>query len=169
MADNVTIEGLDEVIESLECCLSDDKLKPALEKACLLVERRAKQLAPKEDGNLRRSITSKVNDDAGLYGIVYTPLFYAPYVEYGTGLFAENGNGRKEVPWVYVEGSHNKHTKKKTYTEDEAESVAAYLQSKGLNAVVTYGKEPQPYLRPALNENREKIKRLLKEGVLSND
>jgi hypothetical protein len=48
---------------------------------------------------LRQSITSTVKD---LEGIVYTPLEYAPYVEYGTGLFAENG-GRTDVPWCYMD------------------------------------------------------------------
>jgi len=52
------------------------------------VEAEAKKNAPKGTGELRRSITSRVEDDKG---IVYTPLEYAPYVEYGTGLFAENG------------------------------------------------------------------------------
>ncbi|WP_299043873.1 hypothetical protein [uncultured Campylobacter sp.] len=35
-----------------------------------------------------------------MVGVVYTPLEYAPYVEYGTGLFAVEG-GRADVPWSY--------------------------------------------------------------------
>ena len=30
-----------------------------------------------------------------------TKIPYGVYVELGTGLFAENGNGRTEVPWRY--------------------------------------------------------------------
>ena len=109
----------------------------------MLVERSAKQKAPKGDGALRRSITSEVRQDTTeLYGIVFTPLEYAPYVEYGTGLFAEDG-GRQEVPWHYQDDSGEWHS--------------------------TSGMKPQPYLRPALNENRENIKRLLLEGVMNND
>lgn len=93
-------------------------------------------------GALRRSITSKVevNGD-NVTGVVYTPLEYAPYVEYGTGLFAEEG-GRKDVPWHYQDDKGNWHT--------------------------TSGQKPQPFMRPALDENREEIKRLIKEGM-SND
>ena len=143
MASNITIEGLDNITENLDSCLDDAKMKQALKKACLLVERSAKQKAPKGDGELRRSITSEVKDNGGdLYGVVFTPLEYAPYVEYGTGLFAEKG-GRQDVPWNYQDDKGQWHS--------------------------TSGMKPQPYLRPALNENRENIKRLLKEGVLNNN
>lgn len=170
MANNVTIEGLEEVVESLESRLSDAEMKKALKKACLVVERSAKQKAPKGDsGNLRDSISSKVVDDStGLYGLVYTPLEYAPYVEYGTGLFAEKG-GRKDVPWVYVEGSTSDKKSTKSYTDEEADAAVAYLRSKGLKAFKTSGQQPEPFLRPALDENREEIKRILKEGVIKKD
>jgi HK97 gp10 family phage protein len=104
-----------------------------------LVEAAAKQKAPKGNGELRRSITSKIEADGdSIKGIVFTPLLYAPYVEYGTGLFAEGGNGRKDVPWSYKDDEGNWHS--------------------------TSGMPPRPYLRPALNENREKIVNILKEG-----
>ena len=112
-------------------------------KACTLVERAAKQKAPKDNGELRRSITSKVEQDGNdVKGIVFTPLEYAPYVEFGTGLFAEEG-GRTNVPWCYQDDKGEWHS--------------------------TSGMHPQPYMRPALNENREQIKRILKEGILKND
>lgn len=139
---NITFEGLDEVLRSFEELADEDKLKQALGKACALVERSAKQKAPKDTGALRRSITSKVERNQGaLQGIVFTPLEYAPYVEYGTGLFAEEG-GRRDVPWNYQDDQGEWHS--------------------------TRGQKPQPYMRPALDENREEILRILKEG-LSND
>ena len=61
-------------------------------------------------------------------------------VEYGTGLFAENG-GRKNVPWRYKDDEGNWHS--------------------------TSGQHPQPYMRPALNENREEILRILKDAIAS--
>ena len=98
-----------------------------------------KQIAPKDTGQLRNSITSKVErDGTDVVGVVFTPKEYAPYVEYGTGLFAEKG-GRKDVPWVYVDDKGKGHT--------------------------TSGQKPHPYLRPALNENRDKIIRILEESV----
>lgn len=137
---NIRIEGIDEVLESFESLANVNDLERALGQACALVERSAKQNAPKGTGELRRSITSKVvRDGDELVGIVYTPLEYAPYIEFGTGLFAEEGNGRKDVPWHYQ--------------DDEGEWHS------------TSGQHPRPYLRPALDENREQIKRLLEEAI----
>ena len=127
------IKGLDEVLDRLDGLLDNSKLQAALGKACALVERSAKQKAPKGNGELRRSITSKVEGSAG---IVFTPLEYAPYVEYGTGLFAEEG-GRLDVPWNYQDDKGDWHR--------------------------TSGQHPQPFMRPALDENREQIKRIIKE------
>lgn len=131
---SVKFNGIEKLIERFTS-MAELELQNGLKEACALVERSAKQKAPKNNGELRRSITSKVE---GLKGIVYTPLEYAPYVEYGTGLFAEEG-GRKDVPW--------------NYQDDEGEWHS------------TSGMKPSPYMRPALNENREEIIRILKGGV----
>lgn len=140
---DIRIEGLEEVFETLDSLVDDQKLNIAVGKACALVERSAKQNAPKGTGELRRSITSKVEKNGSdIIGTVFTPLEYAPYVEFGTGLFAENG-GRKDVPW--------------NYQDDEGEWHS------------TSGMKPQPYMRPALNENREQIKRILGEAIVTND
>lgn len=156
------VEGLDELITKLDTMLSDEEVNKALGKACAIVERSARQKAPKDDGELRRSIKSRVENKEG---IVYTAYEIAPYIEYGTGLYAENGNGRKEVPWVYVEGSVNPNPVKKTYTEEEADAAVAYLQSEGLDARKTYGRHPEPFMRPALYENKQKIMEQLKGGI----
>ena len=141
MANDVRIEGVDSIVERIENISDADQIKLALGRACALVERAAKEKAPKGTGELRRSITSKIEDLGGeLVGVVYTPLEYAPYVEFGTGLFAENG-GRQDVPWNYKDDEGNWHS--------------------------TSGMPPSPYLRPALDENREEIIRILKEGMLN--
>lgn len=134
---NIEFEGADKLIARLDKMSDEATLRKNLEKAALLVERSAKQKAPKDTGALRRSITSKVE---GLEGIIYTPLEYAPYIEYGTGLFAE-GNGRKDVPWNYQDDKGNWHS--------------------------TSGLKPHPYMRPSLDENRQKILDILKEGVVN--
>ena len=100
----ITVKGADKILRKLEKKGNPEQTQAALGKACALVERAAKQNAPKGNGDLRRSITSKViPDGAGYAGIIFTPLEYAPYVEYGTGLFAEGGNGRQDVPWCYYD------------------------------------------------------------------
>ena len=130
----IEFSGLEGVLERLEGLADVAEVQAALNKACLLVETEAVKKAPKVDGILRQSITSRVD---GLKGIVFSPLEYAPYVEYGTGLFATGtGGGRKDVPWVYRD-------------EKTGEFIA------------TSGQKPQPYMRPALDENKEKILELL--------
>lgn len=161
---NIELQGLDEVLASIDSIGDIAKAENALGKACALVERAAKQKAPKGNGDLQRSITSRID---GLIGEVYTPLEYAPYVEFGTGIFAEDGKGRQNVPWVYVEGSTRKSTSSKTYTPAEAEAAVEYLRSKGLEAYMTYGRHPHPYMRPALYENEEEIKQILLEGLMN--
>lgn len=137
---SVRFEGMDEVLQSLEDLASIQDLTRKMNRACALVERSAKQKAPKDTGALRRSITSKVDTDpdGNVIGTVFTPLEYAPYVEYGTGLFAEEG-GRLDVPWNYQSDDGTWHS--------------------------TSGQHPQPYMRPALDENRDKITRMFKGGT----
>lgn len=132
----VEVENMEEVLDSV---IDENELTRAIGRACALVERKAKEKAPKDTGALRRSITSEVVQEGGeIVGHVFTPLEYAPYVEYGTGLFAESGNGRKDVPWSYQDDQGNWHS--------------------------TSGQHPQPFMRPALNESREEILRILKEA-----
>lgn len=138
---SIEFEGINELLQSLGELQNLSGLESGLKKSCAIVERSAKQKAPKGNGELRRSITSEVKQSGdNLQGEVFTPLLYAPYVEFGTGLFAEE-QGRKDVPWNYQDEEGNWHS--------------------------TSGMKPQPYLRPALNENREEILRLLKEGLVN--
>ena len=135
----INLEGIDNLLDRLEQLTDVMELTQAMGKACALVEASAKRAAPKDTGELRRSITSKVEERNGeITGIVFTPLEYAPYVEYGTGLFAESG-GRSDVPWCYQDDKGEWHT--------------------------TSGQKPHPFMRPALNENREQIIRMIKEGI----
>ena len=73
----IKFEGLEDVLERLDSIGDVENYQSALQKACLLVETEAVKTAPKDDGTLRNSITSKVE---GLTGVVYTPLEYAPYI-----------------------------------------------------------------------------------------
>jgi len=133
------MNGLNGILDSLDSMANMENVEGALSKACMLVERSAKQKAPKGNGELRRSITSRIeSNETETVGVVFTPLEYAPYVEYGTGLFAEDG-GRLDVPWNYKDDEGNWHS--------------------------TSGMKPQPFLRPAFNENKEAILRILQEGI----
>lgn len=160
------LQGIDGILERLDGIASPEKMRQCITKACMLVERQAKinaQALSEGDGTLAGSIASRIDD---LSGEVYTPLFYAPYVEFGTGIEAEGGKGRQDVPWVYVEHSGREGGAQKSYTEQEARQTVAYLREKGLEAHMTYGQKPQPFMRPALDNNRDKITEILKGGLL---
>ena len=140
MAD-IEFEGLDKIIAKLDKMQDTSTIVSAMQDACDLVEGSAKDKAPKDTGALRRSITNRIEVVGNeVSGIVFTPLEYAPYIEYGTGLYAENGNGR-QTPWVYKDDKGKYH--------------------------YTHGQHPQPFMRPALKENEQNIKKKLKEGIMS--
>ena len=140
MASNVEIRGMNALIEKLDKLVDVQSVKAAMTEATLFVEDVAREKAPKGAGDLKGSIESKVDvQGSDVIGTVFTPLFYAPYVEYGTGLFAAKGDGRKDVPWVYCDDAGNFHS--------------------------TMGMHPQPFMNPALNENREVIKQYLREAL----
>lgn len=131
--------GVDQIVKRMKQAEDITRVRLKMGKACALVERAAKQKAPKGDGTLRNSITFRVETlpDGNVVGVVFTPLLYAPYVEHGTGLFAED-KGRKDVPWCYKDDEGNWHT--------------------------TSGQKPQPFLRPALYSNAQEIRKILSEG-----
>lgn len=109
-----------------------------MEKACLIIERQAKQDCPKDQGFLGASITHDVMiDEEGITGIIGSNLEYAPYVHNGTGIYAVNGDGRK-TPWGYE-------AKKGKY--------------KGYH--ITKGQRPHPFLEYAKLFNMDKVTKVL--------
>lgn len=137
----VEFEGLDTIIERLGKIADVNKITQAINQSTLLVESSAKQMAPKDTGALQNSIVSSVETtNEAVIGYVSTNLEYAPYVEYGTGLFAESGNGRQS-PWIYEDDDGKKHK--------------------------TSGQHPQPFMRPALSENKQNILKVVKKVVFN--
>jgi len=80
-------------------------------------------------GNLRQKIGYEVEENKVM---VYCNAKYAVYVEKGTGIYAEDGNGRRTT-WVYFDSKTGEY----------------YL---------THGQKPQPFLTPAVFENIQEIK-----------
>ena len=95
----------------------------------------ATEYCPKDTGNLSQSIDYGLIED-NMEMQVGTNVEYAPYVELGTGIYAEEGNGRK-TPWVYkdTEGKWHK----------------------------TSGMKAQPYLRPALEKHLSEYEDILRD------
>jgi HK97 gp10 family phage protein len=156
----VEVEGLEAIVDKIDDLVDEQDLIMAMGKACAVVERAAKEKAPKGTGELRRSITSRVDAKNGsVEGIIFTPLEYAPYVEFGTGLFAEGGNGRKDVPWFIPISNEFPLSKAEKY------HMRIFEGSNGQKFAMSFGQDPHPFMRPAINENRTKILRILKEGL----
>ena len=128
------IINLDKLNYKLEILANLD-ISKALNKACLVVENEAKRLCPVDTGDLRNSITHEVDDGVGIVG---TNKEYAPYVEYGTGIFAVEGNGR-DTPWSYQDDEGNWHT--------------------------TIGQKPQPFLKTALDKQKKNVIKIFKETL----
>jgi len=88
-----------------------------------LIKSQAQALAPVDDGNLRKSIEIRYWNK-GLSAEIIVGAAYGIYVEYGTGIYAKKGNGRKD-PWVYW-----------------SEKLGRFVYTRGMKA--------QPYWTPAI-------------------
>ena len=116
----------------------DGAILRALERMGLQAEGYAVDLSPPPiTGALRNSITHIVDaENNKVY--IGSNLEYAPYVELGTGIYAEGGGGRP-TPWVYQDSKGNWHH--------------------------TRGQEPQPYLRPAITDHKQTYWNILRDEL----
>ena len=87
----IDTSNLDLDIAKLENAISKE-----MEKTANKIERTAKELAPVDTGDLRRSIHV---DGGGLEYDISTNVEYAPYMEYGTSPHIIHGN-----PWLSWKG-----------------------------------------------------------------
>jgi len=120
-------------------------IEPRLRKAAEIVKSNVRSLMPVDSGVMKQNLETRME-----YPKIYIGFFedtwsaeapYYYYVEFGTGQFAEKGNGRK-TPWVYF--------------------------SKRLNRFVyTTGMKAQPSLRPGLFISRNEILKIFKEGTFN--
>ena len=85
-------------------------------------------------GNLMGSITYEVDGDDCYIG---TNVEYAPYVEMGTGKFAESGG--RQTPWVYKDDQGHWHR--------------------------TEGQKPKPFLKPSAENHSEEYREILKDSL----
>lgn len=92
-------------------------------------------LCPKDTGHLSQSITHEVDENTVVVG---TNTNYAVYVELGTGVFAENEDGRP-TPWRYQDERGKWH--------------------------YTVGQHPQPFIRPAINDHIDEYKDIIEEEL----
>lgn len=107
-------------------------LATGLEKLCQQIENTAKNnIATKSkghaDGPLAGSITHEI-DKGKLEAVIGTNVEYAVFYHQGTGLYAVNGDGRKDVPWHFKgpdgEWWHTKGQKPNPFLKDAIDSDA---------------------------------------------
>lgn len=89
--------------------------------------------APSDTAALRNSIKPHIieADDNHVADEVGPEVLYAPYVEYGTGIYAEGGKGR-QTPWVYF-----------------SDKLGHFVTTRGMRA--------QPFIRPTAEEDKGKV------------
>lgn len=129
---SVSIKSIKNIDSLLNKLNTISTLQVPLEKACIVVENAAKANCPVNTGILRGSITHQVEGNEGYIG---TNIEYAPYVEIGTGLFSSMQNGR-QTSWKY--------------------------QTADGQWFTTSGQQPQPFLKPALDRNKDKVEQTIK-------
>lgn len=129
--------------------ITAETAEKALNRACLIVENDAKKRCPVgRTGLLRNSIQHRVEREWQEYaGVVGTNVEYAPYVEFGVGVYSANGDGR-QTPWVYP----------------TADGEFVYVHNDGRETEAkSYG--PRPFLEPALVENINEVKAEILETI----
>lgn len=107
----------------------------ALEKCGIAAEGFAKKAVPVDTGNLRNSISHKVDEKEK---VVYigTNSEYGAYVELGTG---KHYKGGRQDPWVYQDEDGRWHH--------------------------TNGQRAQPYLKPAVADHKQTYKNIIKDEL----
>ena len=109
----------------------------ALEKCGLMAERHAKKLCPVDTGNLRNSITHRVELDGGnSAAYVGTNSEYAAYVELGTGQYVSGG---RPTPWVYKDAKGKWH--------------------------YTRGNKAQPFIKPAVSDHAQEYRDIISDTL----
>ena len=112
-----------------------DAIIRALEKCGLTAESYAKRLCPVDTGNLRNSISHKVDDgEPAVY--IGSNTSYAPYVELATGIYADGG---RPTPWVYQDDAGNWHW--------------------------TRGNPAQPFLAPAVKDHQQTYRNIIEDEL----
>lgn len=123
----------EEVLEAFEeGCLR------ALERCGLQAEGYAKDLCPVDTGNLRNSISHKV-DEAEPAACIGTNSEYGGYVELGTGAYSSVGGGTPKSHWVYMGDDGEWHIGKPM--------------------------KPRPYLKPAVSNHVQTYKNIIKDEL----
>lgn len=127
------IDNSKEVIEAL-----NNQAIKALEECGLVAEGYAKLNAPVDTGALRNSISHKVVDEGkATTCYIGTNMEYAPYIEYGTGIYYDGGGRR--TSWTFQDRDGGWH--------------------------MTNGQRARPYLKPAITDHVNEYKKIIEQEL----
>lgn len=153
MSNNVVFEDYSVQIKNL----IHDKAIQFLEEAGMEIVSMTVRNAVRDTGQTAGSYDHKVveSDLAVHIGSNYENAIWE---EFGTGEFAEKGDGRKGW-WVYVKGSSGGGKTKggKVYTEAQARRAVRFLREKGLDAHMTKGKKARHPFKHAYDASKSRI------------
>lgn len=140
-------------IQAADVVLTDE-VTTAIQNSALSVERRAKNLAPKMTGTLKRSLTSEVTTINGVpSGIVGSPLKYARAMEYGAGPSAI----KPQKPFTPPSAPILAYAAKKGLTTQEGWALWQSIRKKGI--------KPHPFLVPAFDEKQQSITERIQAAI----
>lgn len=170
---NYMLVNLETVTKQLNN-LSNELADKFVYRCGLQVERKAKDLCPKDTGTLANSIkTEMIGPGEASVG---TNVGYAVFVHEGTGIYAKDGvitSRPRGSYWIYIKKPNGQYDtykegnpgQSKTYNSlAEAKRAWYYLHEVlGLDAHITNGQAAQPFLTNALYEEEPNFDAILKE------
>ncbi len=135
----------------------EDAVNQFLEEAASEIQSQAQRNSDFAPRSLKGDWSHTV-DESKHEATVGHPKELAIWMEFGTGEYALNGNGRKGY-WVYVKGNSGvqESNRGKARTLEEAKQTVAFLRSKGLDAYYTKGQKPKRMLYNAYMSKKNAI------------
>jgi HK97 gp10 family phage protein len=171
------ITGMNELFEKFD--KFDAKIKNSLKDevnaSALKIQSDAKKNAPVNLGSLRNSIYLKeMSDNTKFIYSIGTNVKYAPYIEFGTG-------GKVNIPAGFSSYASQFKGKKGGKFKEMVLAIMEWVQKKGIASgkqsksvayaiaisILRKGLRPQPFLIPAFEAEKPKLKNKIKE-ILAN-
>lgn len=167
----MSVDGADKLCKQFDRMAesSSKNLCASVMRAGKFVQGNAKMLVPVgESGNLREKIFTKTeNGDGFAKSEIYTDEKYGPFVELGTGPKGAGNHGGISPnispaytmsPWWIHESQIDKELAEKYHW--------FYIETKEGRFYQCTGQPAQPYLYPALANNRDAVADMIKTGTM---
>lgn len=151
----IEIPGLVDALCKCDKGLVGEAARRFLERCCITICNEAKDRAPVDMGLLRASITYEVDRaELPLQAVVGTNVHYAPYMEFGTGLFAEGDSALKRGSGPHWPPAHALDRWAHLHGWPSGAAVARVIGQRG-------GLLPRRFLRGAFEASKDAIQGFL--------